>query len=303
MLVAGIRDRRLFEMIRQAAAVAIALCLFPSLTHAQMGSFTISASYAEVYKAPSTGSPVVGMMRRGSVLEVKRELGSWVSIPWPNAAEGEAFVHVSRGSLTRRPVVARATDSATPAVAAERSAVAEPVQRVEPTAGSLRSPLPPVYATPSHTLGVGARMGGPLFGGFGVSGRAWRERFGVQLSLSRHVMTNALGSERLTATRVDPSVLYRLPEHVGDYLWVRPYVGSGMSFHRQSVRSVPSTIDPPSDGGFGLQWFGGGEMTFANVPQVGVSLDLGYRWTKGPDVPGFDLTGPTFAVSAHWYVR
>ena len=290
-------------MIRQAAAVTFALCLFPSLLYAQMGSFTVGSTWAEVHKSPSTGSPVVGTMRRGSVLDVKRELGSWVSIPWPDAPAGEAFVHVSRGSLTRRPAPAAASsaDSAAQAIAAERSVVAEQVQRVE--SGSLRSPLPPVYATPSHTLGLGARMGGPLFGGFGVSGRAWRERFGIQLSLSRHVMTNALGSERLTATRVDPSVLYRLPEHVGDYLWVRPYVGSGMTFHRQSVRSVTSTIDPPSDGGFGVQWFGGGEMTFANVPQVGVSLDLGYRWTQGPDAPGFDLTGPTFAVSAHWYIK
>jgi hypothetical protein len=289
-------------MIRHAAAVIIAVGLSQTLVHAQSAVFTVGAQPAEVYMSPSTGSPVVGTARVGAVLEVKRELGSWVAVPWSEARDGEAFVHRSRGSLTRRAIPSdspAASVSTAPIV--ERQAASD-VSRVDQNIGQQRSPLPPVYVTPPHVIGLGLRMGGVWPGGFGASGRMWSRDLGFQLSISRQTLTNPLGAERLTSVRIDPSVLYHVPDQVGDYVWVRPYVGSGVSLYRHTLHSGTSILPLPSDDGVAVQGFGGAEMTFAGAPAVAVSVDLGYRWTK-TSVPGFDLTGPTLSLSGHWYVK
>jgi len=289
-------------MSRLAAAVVIAVGLSQTLVHAQSAVFTVGAEPAEVYMSPSTGSAVVGAARVGAVLEVKRELGSWIAIAWSGARDGEAFVHLSRGSLTRRAVPSdRAAASVSTAPVVERQAASEP-SRADQNIGQQRSPLPPVYVTPPHVIGLGLRMGGLWPGGFGASGRMWHDALGLQLSISRQAMTNPLGTERLTSVRIDPSVLYHVPDQVGDYLWVRPYVGSGVSLYRHTLHSGTSILPLPSDDGVSVQGFGGAEMTFAGAPAVAVSVDLGYRWNK-TSVPGFDLTGPTLSFAGHWYVK
>src|SRR5262245_29663453 len=96
-------------MIRQLAAVAVVMLLNPAGLSAQTpapaaasaAELTINTQAATVYQAPSTGSRVVGTARRGTVLPVTRELGSWVRVSWPDSAEGAGYVHVSSGSLTR----------------------------------------------------------------------------------------------------------------------------------------------------------------------------------------------------------
>ena len=97
-------------MIRLAAAVGVALCVSQATLHAQAPVFTVQAVSADVYKAPSTGSAVIGHAPRGTALPVTRELGSWVKVSWPRAEDGVGYVHVSMGSLgqseTGRPVVA-----------------------------------------------------------------------------------------------------------------------------------------------------------------------------------------------------
>lgn len=289
-------------MIRHAAAVVIAVGLSQTMVHAQSAVFTVGAQPAELYMSPSTGSPVVGTARVGAVLEVKRELGSWVAVQWPGGRDSEAFVHLSRGSVTRRAIpsdVPAASVSSAPAL--ERQSAPEPSQ-ADQNIGPQRSPLPPVYVIPPHVIGLGLRMGGVWPGGFGASGRMWSKALGFQLSISRQTMTNPLGAERLTSVRIDPSVLYHVPDQVGDYVWVRPYVGSGVSLYRHTLHSGTSILPLPSDDGVAVQGFGGAELTFAGAPAVAVSVDLGYRWTTTA-VPGFDLTGPTLSLSGHWYLK
>src|SRR5438477_7607725 len=53
-------------MVRLALAVAFAMT--PTWVSAQTSTFTISAPSADVYKAPSTGSPVIGYAPRGTAL-------------------------------------------------------------------------------------------------------------------------------------------------------------------------------------------------------------------------------------------
>jgi hypothetical protein len=293
-------------MIRHAAAVAVVMLLSPAWLSAQSTKFTVTTASANIHKGPSTASVVIGHVPRFTVLEVTRELGSWVKVFWPGV-EGEAgYVHVSWGSMTpnavpqyARPVGvpstrpdAAARPSASPAAPAERPRELAPV--------SLR----PVFVTPaSHSLGLGGVMGSsPL--AFGASARAWRrDRIGVQVDMSRYAMTGSPTPARLTSFQVEPSVLYSLPDRVTDYLWVRPYVGSGATLRRHSFGSgTAATGESASGYGFGLQAFGGGELTFAGAPQFALSADLGYHWFKTP-IAGFDLGGLGLTVSGHWYVK
>jgi hypothetical protein len=95
--------------------------------------------------------------------------------------------------------------------------------------------------------------------------------------------------------------VFALPDSVGDYLWLRPYVGSGVMIRHQSLTSVPGAASATSNG-LGWQAFGGGELTFAGAPQLAVSADVGYRRLDTP-VDGFELGGLGLSVSAHWYVK
>ncbi len=170
-------------MVRHAAAaVALVFTLSPSWLSAQSTTFTVTTDSANIHKAPSTGSVVVGHAPRGRVLPVERELGSWVKVSWPDAEGGAGYVNVSWGKLGGRPLPAAPTlavDSPSPrpapqAAAAAAVAPAAPSRAVEPQAA-----LRPVYVTPaSHAFGLGARMGSSPMG-FGAAARGWsRRRFG-----------------------------------------------------------------------------------------------------------------------------
>jgi len=293
-------------MVRHAAAVALVLTLSPSWLSAQSTTFTVTTDSANIHKAPSTGSVVVGHAPRGRVLPVERELGSWVKVSWPDAEGGAGYVNVSWGKLGGRPLPAAPTlavDSPSPrpapqAAAAAAVAPAAPSRAVEP-----RAALRPVYVTPaSHAFGLGARMGSSPMG-FGAAARGWsRRRFGVQVDASRYAMTSSVDATQLTSFEIAPSVVFALPDSVGDYLWVRPYVGSGVMMGRQSLNNGAPGAASTTSNGFGWQAFGGGELTFAGAPQFAVSADVGYRRLDTP-VEGFDLGGVGLSVSAHWYVK
>ena len=87
-------------MIRHAAAVVIVLLLSPSWVTAQGTELTVNTSSASVHKAPSTASPVIGQAARGTRLAVTRNVGDWVKVAWPSAADGVGYVRVSVGSVS-----------------------------------------------------------------------------------------------------------------------------------------------------------------------------------------------------------
>jgi hypothetical protein len=163
--------------------------------------------------------------------------------------------------------------------------------------------LRPTYAPPaSHAFGLGARMANSPVG-FGAAARGWsRGRFGAQVDASRYVITSGVSAMRLTSMEFAPSVIFAPHDSVGDYLWVRPYVGSGVMIRRDSLTSTAPGAPSAKSNGLGWQAFAGGELTFAGAPQVAVSADVGYRRLNSP-VAGFDRGGVGLSLSAHWYVR
>ena len=100
-------------MRRHVSAIILVLCLTPAAVHAQGVHLTVTAASAEVRKAPSVANPVIGHARRGTVLEVTREVGDWVKVSWPEAADGVGYVRASAGSVNRGGTASASRVSAT----------------------------------------------------------------------------------------------------------------------------------------------------------------------------------------------
>jgi len=291
-------------MIRLVSAIALVVGLTPTWLYAQTTQFTVTVESADVYKSPSTGSPVIGKAPRGMVLQVTRELGSWVKVPWLKAEDGVAYVHVSMGAIAHSP--APSSDRAAASLE-DRPVTSPPVIATTRTERNPSDKQPDLQRiayvpTPVHAMGFGGRIdvSSP---GLGGSARVWsRDGLGIQFEASREVLTNTLASERLTAVQFAPSVLYSLRDHVSDYVSVRPYVGAGASMLRQTFTSGAPVADSLSNNSLGLQAFAGTEATLSSVPQFALSAELGYRRLPTP-FSGFELGGLVVSVSGHWYIR
>jgi hypothetical protein len=299
-------------MFRRAATTAVVLLLTTSPLHAQTTTFKVGAEPANVYKSATTASPVIGKAPRGAVLEVTRELGSWVRVAWPSAENGAAFVHVSSGSIAH---ASPASDQRAEANAAPRpAAAAAPLSPSAPPPPPMRAssararrveeaappPAPGYVRAPSHMFGVGGVLAGGQAFEAGIAARVWSQnRVGLQVQLT-HASRGEL-SARFSSVEFAPSLIYGFRDHVSDYWWLRPYVGGGPTLARHSLDVVPPG-DPFSETRVGFEGFGGGEMTFASMPQLAVSADVGYRWWN-TTTTAVDDSGIRVAVSAHWYLK
>jgi hypothetical protein len=296
-------------MIRQAAAVLVVLLLSPLWVAAQGTELMIKVGSANVHKAPTNTSPVIGVVGRGARLEVTREVGDWVKIVVPAAPDGIGYVRDSLGSVSNgvaskaAPAQGNATASPAPAALqpAPRAAATTTAAAVEPAQAANQPVRHAAPSGPSHVFGLGARFGGPSFG-VGASARGWsRGRFGVQFELARYEMSNPIDLGMMSSTELGPSVLYAFNDHVADYTWLRPYVGAGLNFYRSSI-TAPTLGVERSESRWGSQLFGGGELSFASVPQFAISTELSYRWFEAPS-EGFDLGGLGISIAGHWYVK
>ena len=296
-------------MMRRAAVLALALTLQPALLHAQDVVLTVTVPSADVYKGPSTVTPIIGHVSRGTVLPVARNLGSWAKVSWPNAADGVGYVHVTMGqlSLSRADAAPSATSSQRTPSASGLASVPMPtttmISRPHTSAGERvvvrgEQDSPPI----SHIVGVGGLVASP--NNFGATARAWRNnRLGLQLGLTRDVMRSDVTSGRMTSMQFESGVVYALFDHVSDYVWIRPYVGSGLSVHHQTLTVlVPGLTTHEANNGVGFRVFGGSELTFATVTRFGLSAEVGYRRFPSP-FPGFEADRLSVSVAGRWYIK
>ena len=298
-------------MVRRMAAVVLALTLSPASVRAQEAVLTVTVASADVHKGPSTVTPVIGHVSRGTVLPVSRNLGSWARVPWPDAPEKVAYVHMTMGRLgpstgadAPAPTMSPRTSSApAPTVYAPSAAtttippaVRKPTRERMALRGDLNGP--PI----THIFGVGGLVGSRT--SFGASARVWRtDHLGIQLAFTRDAMKSDVAAGRVTSLRVEPGVVYGLFDHVSDYVWIRPYVGSVLSFRHQALNgSAPAIVEPASDNGLGFRVFGGSELTFAGLQRFGLSAELGYRRFPAP-FPGFEAGPLSATIAGHWYIK
>jgi hypothetical protein len=287
-------------MIRRAAAVVLALTFNPTLVSAQDTVFTVTAPSADVYKGPTTVTPVVGRAARGTVLPVSRNLGSWAKVAWPDAPDGVGYVHLTMGRLASSKAEATAAprtpadDGAATTMMPRPAAHRVPRDQVAVIDQSTSAPI-------SHIFGVGGRVGSTR--SVGATARVWRnDRVGLQFSFMRDAMTSGVAAGRVTSMQLEPGAVFALFDHVSDYVWIRPYIGSGLSFHHQSLKVTSSDLVQSPDNGFGFRVFAGSELTFASVQRFGLSLEFGYRRVPTP-FPGFGADKLSASLAGHWYVK
>ncbi|MDQ3346953.1 MAG: hypothetical protein M3545_03205 [Acidobacteriota bacterium] len=298
-------------MVRRMAALVLALTLTPTLARAQDAVLTVTVPSADVHKGPSTGTPVIGHVSSGTVLPVSRNLGSWARVAWSGTPEGVGYVHMTMGRLSSSradsasggnmsPRPSSAPASLTSAAASAPAATTAPPTR-RPARERMAILGGPADAPITHIVGVGGLVASRS--SFGAAARTWpTDHLGIQLAVARDAMTSAAAG-RVTSIRVEPGVMYALFDHVSDYVWIRPYVGSAMSLGRQTLRvSGPAGMERASDNGIGFRLFGGSELTFAGVPRFGLSAELGYRRFPTP-FPGFEADRLSVSVAGHWYIK
>ena len=284
-------------MIRRASAVAIAVVLnatplFGQSVGTPAVELTVKAASADVHKYPSIASPVIGTARGGTVLDITRNLGSWVEVPWPNAEAGVAFVHVNTGTIAPRLAnEAQLAVAEIRAVADACMAAGDSSQRGSQPASTRSASERTTYVSlPQHRIGVGAALN-PSTPAFAATARTWWDnRLGVQFNASRPRLESAAGRS-ITAMQLAPSVLYSLPDGVTNSMWLRPYVGAGPRIYHANFET-----------GLGYEAFGGAEATLAAMPQFSLSADVGYRWSR-PAINGFEPRQIGFSLSGHWYVK
>ena len=299
-------------MRRCAAAVAVMLMMGASPVSAQDAMFVITARSADVHKAPSTGSAVIGKASLGNAFPVMRELGSWVSVAWPESDTGRAYLHIAWGRISRgaaadvqrvasagstagspsTPELSAKVVSSTPAISSTPVRVAQP-QTLTPRPRS-------VISLPSHVVGFGGGLGTRAIG-VALAGRAWPlGPLGVQVEAGQSTYTSVVAPGQLKSMQLAPGVMYALPSLVTNAIWARPYVGAGLNIFRSTLTSpgVPDAVH----NSFGSQVFGGAELTWANLPQFTVSADVRQQWAP-PTFTGFELGGVGVSLTAHWYVR
>ncbi len=298
-------------MTRRVAAVVVALTIFPAVLYAQETVLTVTVQSADVYKAPSTGAPVVGHASKGTELPVVRNVGSWMQVAWDGAPEGTGYVHTTMGRLnpgnatapavsTPSRATATSTSTSTSVSSPSTSPAAVPLSTQRPPASTA---VPPAQGTTiSHIVGVGGMVGS--MSSFGATARWWRKNhLGVQVGVTRDSMSSDTTDGRVTSMQIEPGIVYALFDRVRDYVWVRPYVGSALSFRHATLSvPVPDPNQPTSDNGVGFRVFGGGEFTFATATQFGLSAEVGYRRLPTP-FPGFEPDRMSVAIVGHWYIK
>ena len=142
-------------MIRHAAAVIVGLCLSVPLASAQTTTLTlkVSATAAAVHKAPTVASPVIGKALGGTDLVVTREVGDWVKVSWPTAADGVGYVRTNVGTIARggagAQTNARADVAAGATAAPAPTSTPVPDQAPKPTAATPSSAPPSPASAPT----------------------------------------------------------------------------------------------------------------------------------------------------------
>jgi hypothetical protein len=159
-----------------------------------------------------------------------------------------------------------------------------------------------------HQFGAGLRING---GRFGIGGSVryffYGGPLGVQGEISR--VGYDFGNRDWSSVQFSPAVIYRFVERKFEApLSLVPYAGGGLNF-------IHSNFDDEDEDFFedfldadrtslGVLLFGGVELFFDRVPNLGVSGEITFTSNDDIEATGLGSTslgGPAFTAAAHWY--
>lgn len=157
-----------------------------------------------------------------------------------------------------------------------------------------------------HQFGAGVRLGGANFGiGGSVRYFFYAGPLGVQAEVSRHSLD--FGTRDFSSVQFSPSVIYRFREYEFEApLTLTPYGGIGLSFIHSNFdedEDFFQDILEVDDTDVGFLLYGGVELFFDRVPNLGVSGELTFNSNDDIVGGGFgtELGGVAFTGAAHWY--
>jgi hypothetical protein len=157
----------------------------------------------------------------------------------------------------------------------------------------------------NHQFGAGVRLGGSSFGiGGSVRYFFYGGPLGVQAEIAR--VGYDVGPFDFSSTQFSPSVIYRFVERTFEApLTLTPYAGAGLNFiHSNFDDDFPFLDQDADDTSVGVLIFGGAELFFERVPNLGVSGELTFTSNDDVGAIGFGSTslgGLSFTAAAHWY--
>jgi hypothetical protein len=163
-----------------------------------------------------------------------------------------------------------------------------------------------------HRFGVGIRLSGA--GGIEGNGIGGSVRYffnggplGIQGELSRYGV-DVLNGPDWSGLQFSPAAIYRFVEQkFNSPVSLTPYAGAGLSFIHSSFEEDDDEELDFNDTNVGVLLFGGVEIFFENLPNVGVSGELTFNSNDDiegpPDFGTRSLGGASFTVAGHWYFK
>ena len=177
-----------------------------------------------------------------------------------------------------------------------------PLFDAEPLAVAAQTQASPVTTAPNdHVFGLGIKLGGGRVG-IGASARYFfgGGPLGFQGQVSRY--GHAAGPVNWSSVQFSPAVIYRFRQHQFEGpLSLTPHAGGGLSIVHYSFDESDPLLDPfdVDNTNVGLLFFGGVELFFRNVPNLGVSGGLTIN--TNDDVGTAPMGAAAFTAAGHWY--
>ncbi|HEX5107199.1 MAG TPA: hypothetical protein VFV95_02075 [Vicinamibacterales bacterium] len=185
---------------------------------------------------------------------------------------------------------------AAPARAAQPLFAAAPQQAAQ-------QPATPTTSTNTNDrrFGAGLRFGGVTAA---VGGTARYFFYGGPLGVQAQVAWSGitLGDLEWSGIQFQPSAIYRFVDQKLNGPTLIPYAGGGLNFVHSFIDEEDEPFFEPldlDDTTVGVLLFGGVELFFERLPNLGVSGELSF--VSNDDVRTTSMRGVAFAAAAHWY--
>jgi hypothetical protein len=177
-----------------------------------------------------------------------------------------------------------------------------PAAAPQPTPqGQNEAGTPTPSTTAPHQVGLGG------FGGSGA-GPSFRyffnDRIGVDASAGWFGGPRTPSGSTSTAFQATSSVVLMLNgSHQMADLDFRPYVGGGFNYVNYGTPYQTSVSTQPATDGFGMQAFGGAELTFAAAKALAISAEVRYYKLPVEFVNASLRSGTDFYLLFHYYLH
>ena len=263
---------------RTALSAMIVTALVASSVHAQTLRVTIRK--APIRSGPGSQETLVATAAEGDLLEYVDVEGLWYIVRVP-ATRQVGYVHSALVEQTAERAPAGAT-APPPPVAAPMAQPCAPPPPPPPRSPSRTSPPPPPPKRELEQLpntqpsidptlddapwehrgfGIGVRMGHSTVGNMAFNLRSFGRSLGLSFDLASDV----------DVLQLQPSLMFKIGSPIElEAVYFQPYFGVGANAFWHRIENPDTTFD------VGVVALGGVDLGFTAVPNLTVSVDLGY---------------------------